>query len=202
MKVVGVYLAAGDSRRMGTNKLLLDLDGNPLGSLALQAALESTIHRVLVITKKNDKLSWIAPHLFTSDYRRKWTSVQLKKSNRGQAYSIITGLHEAIILHADAVLVQLADQPFVTANMINLLIDAFEKKPSKLFFSCSYDGVLRPPVLFTKNFFPILMDLKGDNGARDLLNGKFKEKGEIYNFDKEDFLLDVDTMDDYLKFKK
>ena len=92
MKVVGIYLAAGDSRRMGTNKLLLDMGGIPLGSLALQAALESTIHQVLVITKRDDGLSWIAPHLFTSKYRKKWTPVQLKKSNQGQAYSIIMRL--------------------------------------------------------------------------------------------------------------
>ena len=64
MKVIGIYLAAGDSRRMGTNKLLLDIGGIPLGSLALQAALESKVHQVLVITKRDDRLTWIVPHLF------------------------------------------------------------------------------------------------------------------------------------------
>ena len=53
MKVIGIYLAAGDSRRMGTNKLLLDIGGIPLGSLALQAALESKVHQVLARTRRN-----------------------------------------------------------------------------------------------------------------------------------------------------
>jgi molybdenum cofactor cytidylyltransferase len=202
MKVVGIYLAAGDSRRMGTNKLLLDIDGIPLGSLALQAALESKVHQVLVITKRDDRLTWIVPHLFRSEYGKKWASVQLEKSNQGQAYSIISGLTEAIHLRADAVLLQLADQPFVTTAIINFLIEAYRKEPSKLFFACCHQGIVRPPVLFTKNFFPRLIELQGDKGARDLLKGDFREKGEIYDFDYEEFLFDVDTMDDYVKLKK
>ena len=192
----------GDSRRMGTNKLLLDIGGIPLGSLALQAALESKVHQVLVITKRDDRLTWIVPHLFRSEYGKKWASVQLEKSNQGQAYSIISGLKEAIHLRADAVLLQLADQPFVTTAIINFLIEAYRKEPSKLFFACCHQGIVRPPVLFTKNFFPRLIELQGDKGARDLLKGDFREKGEIYDFDYEEFLFDVDTMDDYVKLKK
>lgn len=45
------------------------------------------------------------------------------------------------------------------------------------------------------------MGLQGDKGARNLLNGEFKEKGKVFDFDNGDYFLDVDTMDDYLKLK-
>ena len=159
-------------------------------------AVESSIHQVLVITKRDDDLTWITPHL-KKEYRKKWITVRLQKNNQGQAYSILCGLNEAINIRADAVLLLLADQPFVTINIINLLIQPLRKNPSKFFYTCSFQGVLRPPVLFTKGFFPILMGLQGDKGVRHLLNGKYKEKGEIYNFYKEEYFMDIDTMGDY-----
>lgn len=155
MKVLGIYLAAGDSRRMGTNKLLMDIRGIPLGSLALKAALESSIQQVLVITKRDDRLSWITPHLFLSNYCEKWTPVQLKKSNQGQAYSIISGLNVALDLRADAVLLQLADQPFVTTTLINFLIRAFRRDPSQSFFACKYQGYSGRLFYLQKNFSKI-----------------------------------------------
>ena len=46
MKIAGVYLAAGSSSRMGSNKLQLPVGTKTLGSLAVQTALQTSLHRI------------------------------------------------------------------------------------------------------------------------------------------------------------
>ncbi len=64
LNVVAVYLAAGSSKRMGSNKLLLPFRNGCLGSKALQAAVCSKVNHTIVVTKKGDNLEWIEPILF------------------------------------------------------------------------------------------------------------------------------------------
>ncbi len=67
MKVVGIYLAAGKSQRMGTpNKLALPVGKMSLGSLALDTALNSTLSKVFIIIRNEDDASWIAPDMLTN----------------------------------------------------------------------------------------------------------------------------------------
>ena len=59
MKIAGVYLAAGSSSRMGSNKLQLPVGTKTLGSLAVQTALQTSLHRIYIITKETDDTSWL-----------------------------------------------------------------------------------------------------------------------------------------------
>ena len=52
MKITGVYLAAGSSSRMGSNKLALPVGTKTLGSLAVQTALKTPLDQIYIITKE------------------------------------------------------------------------------------------------------------------------------------------------------
>jgi molybdenum cofactor cytidylyltransferase len=201
MKVVGVYLAAGRSKRMGQNKLLLNLKGKHLGSLALRTALESKLHHVMVVVKPDDSLIW-ADSLHSGKYASKWTAITTEESHKGMAYSLKCGLTEAINMQADAVIVMLADQPCITVAMINRLIHSFYGGACQGFLGYKFQDHITPPFLFTHNFFPLLMKLEGDKGASALVNGEYRQEGSFYLLESEANCLDVDTMEDFEFIKR
>ena len=55
MKIAGIYLAAGNSSRMGSNKLALPVGTMTVGSLALETALKSSLDKVYIITKDDGR---------------------------------------------------------------------------------------------------------------------------------------------------
>jgi molybdenum cofactor cytidylyltransferase len=195
-RIVGIYLAAGKSSRMGTNKLMLPLKEERLGSVALKKALYSNLHHVVIVTRESDTLDWIAPELFASPLIEKWSSVACPQSSYGQAYSLKYGLKQAKRLHAEAVIVLLADQPFITERMINQLIFYYEFFPLP-YITVTHNGIPMPPALFSAETFPFLLQLKGDEGARKLIREQWKEKGMRIEYKDPLYFLDIDTKQDY-----
>lgn len=64
MKTAAIYLAAGTSRRMGTDKRSLFLNGVSLGSIALKNTLLSKLDHIFIITRKGDSLHWLSAFSF------------------------------------------------------------------------------------------------------------------------------------------
>ncbi|MFJ7727676.1 NTP transferase domain-containing protein [Neobacillus sp. NPDC097160] len=187
--LVGIYLAAGKSSRMGRNKLNLPIGNQWLGSIALQAALESKLEITFAVTRKGDSLHWVAPF----SQKRGLRIIECEEADCGQSASLKTGVKAAVELGAAGVVVLLADQPFVTTEVINRLIDLYQG--SEEFIAYSHYGVLKPPVLLSKRLFPRIMDLSGDQGARRLLRSACM--GKQIKLDKDVYFFDVDTNEDY-----
>ncbi|MFK9090448.1 NTP transferase domain-containing protein [Bacillus salipaludis] len=187
--LVGVYLAAGKSSRMGRNKLNLPLGIHCLGSIALRAALESKLEITFAVTRKGDSLHWVAPF----SQKRGLRIIECEEADSGQSESLKTGVKAAVELGAAGVVVLLADQPFVTTEVINKLIDLFQGSEEFIAYS-NYD-VLKPPVLLSKRLFPRIMDLSGDQGARRLLRNA--AVGKQIKLDNDIYFFDVDTIEDY-----
>jgi molybdenum cofactor cytidylyltransferase len=193
MKIIGIYLAAGKSIRMGRNKLELPFRKDFLGSSAFRAALDSKLDVTFAVTRKVDFPRFLSPFL----KRKNWSYQYCEEDNNGLSDSLKTGVKKASDWGADAIVVLLADQPFVTAECINQLIKEFTSSPKLLFVSASQNGKCKPPVLLSKEVFPALMMLTGDNGAKGLLQGAWKEQGKGVEFDDQIFI-DIDTFDDYI----
>lgn len=93
----------------------------------------------------------------------------------------------------DALLILLADMPFVTAEHLRRLVAQSHAEPDRPIFSIGPDGVAQPPALFPACFFPALAAMKGDKGAR-----QFAPDAGLIKC-PADQLFDVDSVSDLAK---
>ncbi|TKI82346.1 nucleotidyltransferase family protein [Bacillus mycoides] len=196
MKIAGIYLAAGNSRRMGPgiHKLYLPLQGKPLGNLALQAAVSSRLSHIIVVTNES---AWMSGEMCRGNVH----ILSCPNANRGQSYSLQCGVEKAKRMNVDGVVVLLADQPFVKTEFINKMINCCEQNESIHFVAACYRGIRQPPVLFTKKVFPFFQELKGDEGARAIFT-KPAISGISLLSKSEKMFWDVDTWENYQQVKQ
>src|SRR5699024_10965185 len=189
---LGIYLAAGSSRRFGKDKLNQRLNEKPLGTLGLEAALKSNLQKVGVVTKQA-VVPWLTPFI---DHP-KCDRIKCHQAHVGQAHSIHSGLRYAEEDRADAVVVMLADQPFIDRNILNTLIETHKNEQQEVsFVATRHNGITCPPVLFSYRMFPELYTLDGDNGAKYLLTKKASE-GIFLDIFNGKTIRDIDTPQDY-----
>ncbi|MCR8631992.1 nucleotidyltransferase family protein [Paenibacillus radicis (ex Xue et al. 2023)] len=192
--IVGIYLAAGQSTRMGSDKLRLPVGPMNLGNYALAAALSSSLDYVLVVSK-DAETDWMDNRFYRDPIKRKWSVIYCSEAHLGQAHSLRCGVRAAQVMEAAAVMIILADQPFITKEMMNELLNRFETNSSIGFVASSYDGLARPPVIFAQRMFPELLRLQNDQGARHLI--RKETSGICIDFANPDLFMDVDTAEDY-----
>lgn len=191
MKIVGIYLAAGNSRRMGPgiHKLCLPMQGTLLGNLALNTAFASNLSEVIVITN-------FTPWLLDAGQKEGVHLLASHNASLGQSYSLHQGIEKAESMQADGAMVMLADQPFITVEILNAIIREFQQHPEFHYVAATYQGIPRPPVLFSSNIFPVLKKLKGDQGARFIFSDPLF-RGKVLPYDDAKLFYDVDTWEDY-----
>ncbi|MDM5154424.1 nucleotidyltransferase family protein [Bacillus sp. DX1.1] len=196
MKIAGIYLAAGNSRRMGPgiHKLYLPLQGKPLGNLALQAAISSMLSHIIVVTNEP---AWMLERMCRENVH----ILSCPNAYRGQSYSLQCGVEKAKRMNVDGVVVLLADQPFVTTEFINKMINCCEQNKNIHFVAASYRGIRQPPVLFTKKVFPFFKALKGDEGARAIFTQPTINGISLLS-ENERMFWDVDTWEKYQQVKQ
>jgi molybdenum cofactor cytidylyltransferase len=182
--ITGVILAAGASSRMGQQKLLLPLAGEPVVARTVREVSAAGFDDVLVIAGYESErvLEALAGlgcrHAINPDYAT------------GMGSSFRTAI--AAMTDSGAAMFALADQPFVTAAEYRRLIDAYRERGSGI-VSVRYGEVTAPPHLFDREFFPELAVL--ENGARPVLQ-RHRDRTTVLQF-PPDLLLDIDTPEDY-----
>ncbi|WP_218970626.1 NTP transferase domain-containing protein [Alkalihalobacterium alkalinitrilicum] len=183
-------MAAGQSKRMGCPKLNLPINGKPLGSISLKTALNSKLDKVIVVVNKEDPLSWLPSQFFNSHFSSTCILKRSMNSTNSQAESIKCGIKTAQKLQANAVMILLADQPFISGKLLNQLISIYIKtKPD--FVASSFNGIQRPPIIINSSLFPNMLKLQGDIGARSIIRNS--NQGIIVKDNEQIHFLDVDT---------
>jgi molybdenum cofactor cytidylyltransferase len=191
--ISAVVLAAGAAKRMGRQKLLLDLKGKPVLQWTLEAALASELDELVCVVRD---LEEIKRRISLKHQKLRW--VTNERAAQGQSTSIMAGL-KAISPESEAALFLVGDQPLVTPELINTLIDRFKREAS-LIVAPTFRGETRNPVLFHRDLFPEILQLKGDRGARGLIE-KYRQTSAFPEWPDGSPFLDVDSWEDYEKLK-
>jgi len=184
-----LLLAAGASRRMGRPKQLLPVAGRPLLRHVTERLLAAPVSPVVVVL--GAQAADIAPCL-------EGLPVQVainENWNEGMGSSVRAGLQALAPAAVDAVIIALADQPDCSAGQLTALIAAQRKTGRPIVASANGD-TRSPPVLFTAPWFPQLLELQGDTGARQLLQEN-RESVAVVPLDKA---TDLDTPADYDRY--
>jgi molybdenum cofactor cytidylyltransferase len=184
--IAAVILAAGRSTRMGgSNKLLAEIGGRPLVRIAVEEALASRARPVIVVT--GHQREQVEAALQGLDVKR----VHNPNFADGLSTSVRTGL-AAVPEGADGAIVCLGDMPQVRAPLIDKLIAAFDPERVALVVIPTIDGKRGNPVVWSRRFFPELMALEGDIGARNMIARYAEAVVEVPLTDTA-ALIDVDT---------
>lgn len=182
-------MAAGASTRLGEPKQALAYQGETLLQRAMQAALTSACQPVVVVLGANSPK--LLPQLEGLPVK-----VALNPAwEEGMASSIRCGLSKLLELmpEASGVVFMVCDQPYVEASLLNSLIQVKQERSKKIVAS-AYQETVGTPALFDKTYFPELLALQGQEGAKKVL---FRHKEDVASVGFPAGAVDIDTKEDY-----
>jgi molybdenum cofactor cytidylyltransferase len=177
---------------MGRPKQLLDWGGRPLVRAAAETAVAARLEPILAVV--GAARAEVSAALAALPIR----IVDNPGYAGGQSTSLRAGI-AALGPAAGAVLVLLGDQPFVTAEIVERIVEAWRQTRAPI-VAPVYAGQRGNPVLFARSVFPELLAIQGDQGARAILAGD-SSRIHLVRFDDARPLADVDTPEDYARLQ-
>lgn len=161
-RIAGVLLAAGASVRLGRPKQLVTVHAAPLVVHAVKQVLDHCDAGLTVVTGAcHEEVAEALVGLpVTLVYHPGW--------REGIGASIRCGVQSA--RHdAGAILLCLCDQPSVTGEDFGNLLKAWRQHPDRI-AAAGYAGISGVPALFPRQYWPALLSLDGDRGAKKIIN--------------------------------
>jgi molybdenum cofactor cytidylyltransferase len=189
MRLEGILLAAGESRRMGYPKPLLRIGDRTFLEQTSLAMLEVVPRLIIVIGAWADRIRPRVP----ADPRI--STVENRGWSRGQLSSLKLGIR-AVRGVADAALVHLADHPLVRAETFQGIVRYYGGEANRpLILIARSAGRRGHPVIFAKTLFDELLMASDSVGAKQVVN---RDPGRVAYFDVDDpgVALDLDTPED------
>ncbi|MGY8787071.1 MAG: nucleotidyltransferase family protein [Fidelibacterota bacterium] len=184
MKIVGLILAAGESSRMGhKNKLMMRFLGKPMLIHVVDAAQSSNLSHVgVVVGQQSENIKKL---ISNQDVQY----IENEQWKTGIASSIVAGIGQ--MHQVDGYLILLGDMPFISSELIHLIIDHGSSEniviPEK-------KGRQGNPVFFGSKFLDELMVLSGDFGAKKVIHENPSSVVKI-EIESDAIFQDYDTQD-------
>lgn len=189
-QVAAIILAAGQSSRFRVgpenSKVLVSLNDRPLVRHVAEAALASRARPVFIVTgEAHQKIEAVLTGLNIRFLRNPNPAIGLSQSLKIGIKALADDVEGAIIL--------LADMPYVTAEIIDELLGAFDTAPAgtKAVIPV-HAGGRGNPVLLGKDIFGFVRDIEGDRGACSVLEAQDQGIFEL-PIDDPAIEIDIDT---------
>lgn len=184
--VTGIIMAAGFSKRMGSEKLLLSVEGMPMVERVIRAAIGGGLEEIVFIYRRQELKALAEKYGLKTVYNG--------SAREGQSASLKLGIAAASPT-AQGYLFLVGDQIFLTPSVIHQLLAAFYQNSQGIIVPV-YKGKRGNPVLFPKGLRAELLQVEGDQGGRGLLE-KYKERVVWLPIEEENADIDVDTPEQY-----
>jgi molybdenum cofactor cytidylyltransferase len=189
--VAGILLAAGTSSRMGSNKLLFELQGETLLRRSARQALAAGLSPLLVVLGHQAERA-----------RRELDGLPCETTvnpdfEQGITSSLQAGV-AALQAGCRAAMVLLADMPYVTTAMIAGLVARYRATGAPLVIS-DYEGVNAPPMLYDRALFGELQTMTGGGCGRQVVK-RHRGEAQVVAWPAA-ALADLDVPDDYARIQ-
>lgn len=186
---MGLVLAAGRSRRMGSPKALLPVDGRSLLQRWIEALRDGGCEEVRVVVGGGEAGDRIAREAAPA-------ALVVRNPDPGseQIDSLRIGLR-ALPSAAEAVVATPVDVAEQSPEVVRAVVEAWRRRGSPIVLP-TWQGERGHPALFARAVFPELLADPLPEGARSVVNAR-PERVEEVEVDRPGILRDLDTPDDY-----
>jgi len=172
---------------MGKPKQTISIGGVPLLEKVLRTFRKSNVGRVVVV---------LGADAAEVKKRVKFSEELIVVNSRfaeGMSGSLRLGVRRAGT-EVDAVMIALGDQPFLLPSTIDKMVAAYEKSRARIVIP-TYQGARGNPVLFDRSVFPQIARIRGDTGAKSVVQ---KNAADVVEVEVSDggVLEDIDTPSD------
>ena len=191
--IVAVILSAGESSRMGRPKALLPIDGVRFVEKIVAALKSTDVGNIIVVLghhaeEMRQKIGDLPVTILVNhDYKQ------------GQLSSLQVAIghleSSSDSSRVDGILVHLVDHPYISATVVDLMIDRFYET-KKLIVVPRFQGRRGHPVIFARALFLELLAAGTDQGAKPVVHAHRDDTLEIDTED-EGVLIDIDTPEEY-----
>jgi len=184
-----LILAAGESKRLGQPKQLLDIQGDTLIERTIKEVSKTTCQPIIIV------LGAYATPIQKAIQDYDITILHNAAWQEGMGSSLRLGMQFITQNHPKAtqVICLVSDQPFLTAAHLEALRSTALQSNASI-ITTGYNGKQGVPALFKKEVYKELLKVEGDKGARVVIR---KDASRVVSIQNEQLGIDIDTMEDY-----